>query len=44
LRASTGIDAVREATTLEGIRADRLVREVAKLAKERVREHRPDAQ
>ena len=38
------MDAVREATTLEGIRADLLVREVAKLAEERVREHRPDAQ
>ncbi len=36
-RRGTGMDAVRGATTLEGMIADRLAGEVARLAEERIR-------
>ena len=36
-RRGTGIDAMREATALEGMLADRLAGEVARLAEERIR-------
>ena len=37
-RRSTGIEAVREATTLEEMIADRVAQEAMRLAEERIRE------